>query len=266
MVQVDFFWSYSFGASFACAAYRQLEQEERPARSEFFIKTLLFVSLLFAPSGIYLLWEFPGWETMFAGDGKLPGWLVTAFAITNVSQGILGFFVATWLIKKGKIYAANLQYVFGYIIMFFILVHGWDGIGYKRFLYSGTIEQWQAGIPIPFYKFFTSDVALALYGMGVVLVPVLAWCLTRWLMEGYRMAGLVEAEQGASAYVRLIKTIFLAAFALPFVFAVGASLLVHLFGFILGILIFLPLLYFLGLRKGGFIHGRIANIVLDERV
>ena len=48
---------------------------------------------LFVPSGVWLLWRFPSWETMHAGDRSLPAWLVAAFVATNATQGVLGFLV-----------------------------------------------------------------------------------------------------------------------------------------------------------------------------
>ena len=76
MVQVDVFWSYAIGSGLAVAASRQLRARrtipaaERAPLTEtpWFNHTLLFLALLFAPSGLYLLWEFPSWETMHAGD------------------------------------------------------------------------------------------------------------------------------------------------------------------------------------------------------
>ena len=42
--------------------------------------------------GVYLLWAFPDWETMQVAHShaSLLPWLVTVFAITNVTQGMLG--------------------------------------------------------------------------------------------------------------------------------------------------------------------------------
>src|SRR5919106_6278859 len=108
MVQVDVFWSYGLGATFAVASSRQilarrraaaLESEELPPgaaervgppthsrwRDPYLMRTLLFLALVFAPSGVYLVWEFPSWETMHVGDSGMPAWLITTFAITNVT-------------------------------------------------------------------------------------------------------------------------------------------------------------------------------------
>src|SRR5262245_7480883 len=125
MVQVDVFWAYGIGAGFAVAASHQLAAgPRRPLlREPQAVSTLLYCGLLFAPSGAWLLWAFPGWETMqvAATHAALPGWLVALFAITNVSQGLLGFWVARELIRRGRVYAAFLQVGLGYAAMFFIL-------------------------------------------------------------------------------------------------------------------------------------------------
>jgi hypothetical protein len=102
---VDVFWSYGIGSSSALAAFRQLrkqhaecggkisgegvketldlrrlvkeaEKGDSPAfHNQYFQKTLLFLSLLFVPSGANLLWSNPNWETMQAATRRYPdGW------------------------------------------------------------------------------------------------------------------------------------------------------------------------------------------------
>ena len=140
MVEVDVFWSYGIGASFALGAFRQLrktqaerdpgekrcgakevlrlrrviqeiEKGDSPAfDNQYFMKTLLFLSLLFVPSGANLLWSNPNWETMQVGSYEtIPGWLVSAFTITNVTQGILGYWATYNSMMKGKYYRAAMQ-------------------------------------------------------------------------------------------------------------------------------------------------------------
>ena len=55
MVQVDVVWGYAFGATFAAAAARQLEEIEDTFDNPYFTYTLAFLAILFAPSGLYLL-------------------------------------------------------------------------------------------------------------------------------------------------------------------------------------------------------------------
>ena len=60
MVQVDVFWSYGLGATFALAASKQLVArrrevvEDRRWTDPYLLKTLLFLALVFVPSGVYL--------------------------------------------------------------------------------------------------------------------------------------------------------------------------------------------------------------------
>jgi len=179
MVQVDVFWSYGLGASMGLAAGRQLVAQRKPlAENPYFVKTVLFAALLFAPSGMYLLWNFPDWETMQLGDRGLPAWLVVLFAITNVTQAMLGFWVVERLLRAGRRYLAVLQVVGAYLGMFFILVHGWDGLGWRRFLSpdASSFAAWDGD----WTAWLTSDVALTLLGMGAILLPVLFTALVRW--------------------------------------------------------------------------------------
>jgi hypothetical protein len=253
MVQVDVFWSYAIGAGFAVAATRQIAAAGRtenatagptpdrwarfgtPHRSV----TLLYCAVLFAASGIYLLWAFPDWETMqVASDHEsLPAWLVTLFAITNVTQGLLGYWVAERLILAGHRYAAFLQAGLGYFAMFFILVHGWDGRGYQRFFSADqeTFRTWPAdpsfGEAIDrIGRWLTSPVALTLAGMSVIVI-VLVWVLLDSLREGYRIAR-VEREPGLPV---IIATLLSAVFGVCVLSAIAASLLIHLLGWWIGV-------------------------------
>ncbi len=194
MVQVDVFWSYAIGAGFAASAAKQLKKEydSTPRRgtfsSPYFVYTVVFLACLFAPSGIYLLWHFPQWETMqvAASRSSLPAWLVMLFAITNVTQGILGYWVAHIFIRKGKFGAAWLQVLIGYFFMFFILIYGWDGTGWQRFLYDASMHQgklWSPGL-YDGAAFLTSHVAFTLYGMGIIIGPFLLYPMIRWMREG----------------------------------------------------------------------------------
>jgi O-antigen/teichoic acid export membrane protein len=98
MVQVDVFWSYAFGAGFAMAAARQLIEDREKNdgnffENKYFTHTLLFLAIIFVPSGGSLLWGFPDWETMQVAydHHSIPAWLVSAFYVTNITQGLLGF-------------------------------------------------------------------------------------------------------------------------------------------------------------------------------
>ena len=93
MVQVDVFWSYGLASGLALAATKRIRKDESPWVTPHFLLSLLWIVLFFAPSGIYLLWEFPSWETMFVARNHehIPTWLVCVFSITNVTQGILGY-------------------------------------------------------------------------------------------------------------------------------------------------------------------------------
>jgi hypothetical protein len=253
MVQVDVFWSYGLGATFAVASSRQLlarrraaapeaqgepsEREERVGppthsrwRDPYLLRTLLFLALVFAPSGVYLVWEFPSWETMHMGDRGMPAWLITAFAITNVTQGLLGFWVVERLLAAGRSYLAYLQILVGYVGMFFILVHGWDGKGYQRF-FSPTREDfvnWNGD----WAAWLTSDVAFTLLGMGVVLVPALMWAAVAWQREGYRLAPADTPRPGPAAIVALtLATVFVVGLGL----SIAASLLIHALGTAAGV-------------------------------
>jgi len=198
MVQVDVFWGYGWGAALAAAGAKRLVEEKRPFASWFFVATLLFLSLFWAPTGMLLLLRHPSWETMQAAPDflSMPPFLVLGFGITNVTQGMLGFAVGFWLLRGGREYLAQWNWLLGYYGMFFILLYGWDGLGYDRFLYdrdmlpgspawapgAGTGATWAGGFAA-LGRFFSSSVAMTLYTDGVWLLPPFYYWLVKWRRE-----------------------------------------------------------------------------------
>jgi hypothetical protein len=270
VVQVDVFWAYALGAGFSMSAFRQLKkmgeksdqdknetQRKRNSLFEnlYFVKSLLYIAVLFVPSGAYLLWGFPSWETMHVGTYEtIPAWIVALFVGTIPLMFIFGFWSVYRLVKAGKFYFASLQPFLGYFFMFFILVNGWDRMGYQRF-FSATRDNFLSwptdfGEQIAAAKaWLISDVALTLYGMGVILIPVLLYMLTKWLYEGYSGGTMLDPERYKKVHpVTTCILLLLAVFVGSLGLAIIATLLIACIGWIWGILVFLLVAYVLGIK------------------
>ncbi len=270
MVQVDVFWSFALGAGFAAAAARQIKKDDKPFEGKYFVGLLLFQSLIFVPSGIILLWGFPEWETMQVGSYQtIPAWLAALFVAANITQAILGYWLATKLIKAGNTYGAYMLMLGGYFLMMFIIFHGWDGTGYQRFFYLCTgwgvreCIPWQPGVWS--LKWFYSPVSITLMAMGVVVLAVLFKMVTDWVMEGYELAGIESKKPD-----RLIKFgIIESWFRLSFVYSIGstivASLLVRYLGWFFGFAIFSAIAWFTMIRPGGLAHRDIMRITRERK-
>ncbi|AKJ31115.1 hypothetical protein [Caldimonas brevitalea] len=235
MVQVDVFWAWGLGASLAMAAGPQLQKTASPLDSRYFSQTLLFLALVWAPTGMYLLLRHPSWETMQVAESfmALPPLLVLAFGITNVSQGALGFAVGAWLIRRRRARATHLNWMVGYLGMFVVLVHGWDGLGYDRFLYDRGAwpgaPAWTPGAgatPSTLLQallgFLGSGVNRSLLACGLFLLPAYFFLMVRWAQAGQREAGSI-----APSPARLIATLLGTVFGVCLGVAVLASVVVR---------------------------------------
>lgn len=211
MVQVDVFWGYGFGASLAMVGGRQVLAAAEPYYNKYFVQTLLFLALIWSPTGLLLLIRHPSWETMQAAADfiSMSEWIVLAFGITNVTQGILGFWVGIKLMEKGKYLAANYNWMIGYLGLFFILVYGWDGLGYDRFFYDrDMLEGSPAWVPgagvgndlVGFFNgvlnFLQSSVFVTLMIDAVYLLPPFAILGFLWLKEGYEQKNITVPSKG----------------------------------------------------------------------
>lgn len=211
MVQVDVFWAYGLGASLAAAAGRQLRREPRPFVTHYFVLTVLFLALVWAPTGLLLLLRHPSWETMQVAPSlsAIPPFVVLAFGVTNVTQGILGYWVGQRLMARGRSELAQLNWLAGYLGMFFILLYGWDGLGYDRFLYDRDMFNgvpWSPGAGLQRGAgpaILVSSVARTLYLDGVFLVPSLLVLFGRWSSEGARSVTSPQPAPTARAFAGL---------------------------------------------------------------
>lgn len=252
-VQAAPLWAYGIGATFAVAAGRQLQWWERSVRGEgvrtrsraanpYLALTLLYAALLLAPTGMYLLWQNPAWSTMqVAGDhdGVWAGFALLYVACVVVGA-LLGFLAARLFVLVGAGYWAYLQAVAGYFLLFFTLVHGWDGRGYQRLLsvdpraFAGWSADGAAGdSPVNrCLAFVTSGTFLALLVFGTAVMGTMLLAEIGWLVEGWRLPG-------AAADLKVPRVVAVAiagagVYVLPFAGALGASVLVRLLGWWLG--------------------------------
>ena len=106
----------------------------------------------------------------------------------------------------------------------------------------------------------TSPVALTLYGMGIVLVPVMLALMVRWLRSGQR-----QASAPVTGRLRILGTVLGAVFGLALGTAVGASVLVHLLGWWLGVPIAVALATLLVVRRGAAADRLFALLALPPR-
>jgi hypothetical protein len=269
MVQVDIFWSFGIGAGFAAAAARQLKDKDDPFETKYFVKTLIYLSVFFVPSGAILLWGFPEWETMQAGRYEtIPAWLVGLFTVTNVTQGILGFWLAYRLIKAGNTLGAWLLCGLGYFCMFFILVHGWDGTGYQRFFYTctnwGSLGQcvlWEAGQK-DILRWAFGPVALTLYAMGLVMLPLMFYWMSDWVKSGYELGDVDKEKALHTTRMDITKIILRLVFVHILGMVITMSILIHLLSW-WGLLIFVALIYFVEFGGLGLVRREINNLTLE---
>lgn len=263
MVQVDIIWAYAFGAGFAACSARQLEKQETPFNNKWYIFTLLFLSIFFAPSGLYLLWEHTQWETMQVATTMkdIPAWLVVIFAVTNVTQGILGYWVSYKFIKKKKYYAAHANWMWSWILFWFILVCGWDCTGYQRFTYDMSVnggELWTAGKTMGISFFYASRVWWTLIAMAACFAPMLIYAVANFIMKGIKEDRTISADQVPNP-LQILAWSFGAQWIVCLGLAIAAALLVMtlrdftgsiLLGYLIGVPSFIVIAQLLLFRRG----------------
>lgn len=298
MVQVDVFWGYGWGASLAMAAADQLKSDKKPLANKYFVATLTFLSLFWAPTGMLLLIRHPSWETMQAAESfsAMSEWLILAFGITNVTQGMLGYWVGQKLIAAGKTHWAHLNWILGYFGMFFILLYGWDGLGYDRFLYDRDMlpgsPAWTPGAGVEavgalsaIWHFVQSSAAITLYIDGVYLLPPFGILVWLWRREADRAAGralmspwkLLASYLSGVFIVGLGSAAFCAVTVRGVAYALGvgdhvarglgqipANTGMHVLAYVIGLPLALGVLWFAFLKEGRLAAKMLAPLTMGE--
>jgi hypothetical protein len=186
----------------------------------------------------------------------IPGWLVSAFSITNVTQGILGFWATYNCLMKGKYRSAAMQMIGAYLGFWFILVNGWDKTGYQRF-FSRNREAFDNWNWTNVFGWLTSDVVRILLAYGVFFIPLMQYWTSRWLVEGYEMDERLDFKMPEDSTDRLMEYARLNSYLLGTVFGVGlgsaiaAHLLIRWFGWVKGLAVFAAL-FGVGMSNKGF--------------
>jgi hypothetical protein len=268
MLQFDNIWSYGIGSSFALASFRQLRKLRTESGSgdvkygpadllnvgrmikefenagaafnnEYFMKNLAFLSLLFVPCAVTNLWADPSWESMHVGDyDNIPNWMVAAFGVTLMTQGMLGFWTTYNYLMRGKYYRAALQTVLGYAGFFSSVFVGWDRQGYRRFFSKDreALADWKWS---NVFGLLAEEPDVRILGaFGIAFVPLMVYWLSSWLVKGYEMDADVELEEGSGG--RLIEqakvtTLFGSVVGLSVGLAGVAAALINRLGWVKGL-------------------------------
>uniref|UniRef100_A0AAU2VCN2 Uncharacterized protein n=1 Tax=Streptomyces sp. NBC_00003 TaxID=2903608 RepID=A0AAU2VCN2_9ACTN len=251
-IQAALFWAYGTGATFAVSAARQLQWWQRSVHDEgvrtrsraanpYLMLTVLFAAVLLVPTGLFMMWQNPSWATMqVAGDHRgIWAGFVLFYAGGTVVAALLGFLVAQSLVLVGAGYWAYLQSVGAHFLLFAVLVHGWDGSGYRRLLTTsrGALRDWpKDSVVNNLLHFLTSGTFLALLVLGAAVIGTMLITEIGWLMEGWELPGADEDRK----VPRLLAVAIAAAgvYGLPLLGALFASGLIRLVGWALGLALF----------------------------
>jgi len=174
MLQIDLLVSYGLSSGIALVSRRKLVRKKSLWVNKYFIVTILWLAMTFAPQVVYLCWRFPAWESMFvARDGTAyPFWLASLASIGMIVMGVLGFIITASLARKRRFKAAVAQVVWSLGLTGLLVTYGWDGTGWKRLLYAGSGADWAAGIKYPIADFLSGPIAMTLIWLeALVIVP-----------------------------------------------------------------------------------------------
>lgn len=185
MVQVDMAWAYGLGSSFAVAAQHHLAQRARNRWRDGFLSwpfVQLGVVIVIFPiaTNVQLLWAFPSWQTMHAAEEPMNHWMLPLITTSLALLAVLGYGITLQLIRTKRSYAAFLQFIAGYLLLFVGITYGWDGTGYQRML-SVTRADFQAWDWSKASTWSQSEIAKLFNIHMALFLPVLFYLPSYWI-------------------------------------------------------------------------------------
>jgi hypothetical protein len=166
--------------------------------------------------------------------------------------------------KRGRTYLASLNWMAGLFVAGFIVMYGWDGLAWDRFLYDaeaagGTAWRPGAGREMGFAWLLTPAARSLLVGTIALLTPLL-YAMGSWATEGARRDASIppgdipSAGRVAASFMQLFGTTLLAAGGAALVVSAASRVIGHHgMGYVIGLPAALLILGVF-LRPGGFVH------------
>jgi hypothetical protein len=141
MVQIDIPWAFLIGSTLADADHVELRLERSAVKSTSFLAGLAFVTILFNPSGMYLLWRYAGWETMYwLGERDVTAMVPTLFLAVLSVMYALGFVFGHRKLRQNQ--RRSLRWINTVVSLAILL---FLAVSYRRFLFVGTYQEFAAG-------------------------------------------------------------------------------------------------------------------------
>jgi hypothetical protein len=146
------------------------------------VHVLGFLAAFLMPCTAHMSLEFPYWQTMYVTRGPLSPLIAPLSLVLMFWLAVLGYGVALDLLKRKFAYLAFMQFIGGYFLMFFGVMHGWDGTGYKRFL-SVSAERLPNWSWSDASVWVNSDIAGAVGLWTIVMTPILLCFAAYWVRK-----------------------------------------------------------------------------------
>jgi hypothetical protein len=143
MVQIDIPWTFLIGSTLAEADQIELGKSPTATQTPSFLLGMAFISLLFNPASMYLVWRYPGWETMYRLDDRHLSALVPAVFVLVLSvMYTLGYiFGHRWLRGNRRPSLPWVNIIASAALLAFL------GVSYRRFLFLGSTQEFNGGNP-----------------------------------------------------------------------------------------------------------------------
>lgn len=161
---------------FFCGQVAALSAEKKvkvlPPVNPYLLRFLLVSVITFLPFAYYYIFYFHDWSWMYFADHRtFPFAVSLMMPVAYLVAGIIGFFAAQSLIKKGALNASVALCSFSGIFLLGMTLALW-----KRFYFVGTSQAFYSGAAVPLMK---TPLFLVVIVMGFIFPPAFVYLIVK---------------------------------------------------------------------------------------
>ena len=221
MLLLEPFWVYSSVALCVACGRKDLLKVEDIWGNRFFSGIMVMIAGVFVPVENWVLHRHAAWETTFIVRNLQDSTLIALASLLHILMALTGYWLSMHLLRKYGVDAVIKSTMWAFSVFFTS-----QGLFYDSLMYSGTYDEYHAGVEKTFVSFFYTDRFFDAYIIFFLLYgPVFYYLAISW------NSGYSTEERNAFVW-KLVNEVILHAAAIfgAYFFVCGAGVLPAKFG------------------------------------
>ena len=152
MLVLEPFWVYASVSFCVTCGRRQLSRVESVWGNVYFSYILILITAVFAPVENWVLHRNTDWESSFLLEKISDSSVIALASLIHILSALLSYSASMYLLRRHGQDAVLKSAIWSFSIFFLF-----QGLFYDSLMYSGTYDEFHAGIPKSYWSFFYSS-------------------------------------------------------------------------------------------------------------